>query len=70
VVEELEATVEVALKRAERLRQAVFKRAFEGRLVPQDAIGEPAQPSTESSTPVSSVSNDHETWLQQASFLD
>ncbi len=36
VVQELEQTVEVALKRAGRLRQAILKRAFEGRLVEQD----------------------------------
>ncbi len=38
----LEAQVEANLKRAERLRQAILKRAFEGRLVPQDPTNEPA----------------------------
>jgi len=42
VVAELEKQVEAALRRAGRLRQAVLKRAFEGRLVPQDPTDEPA----------------------------
>ncbi len=42
VVDELEAAVEANLKRAERLRQAILKRAFEGRLAPQDPNDEPA----------------------------
>ena len=43
VVAELEATVAANLARAGRLRQAVLKRAFEGRLVAQDAGDEPAE---------------------------
>jgi type I restriction enzyme S subunit len=42
VVAALEASVEAALARAGRLRQAVLKQAFEGRLVSQDPDDEPA----------------------------
>ena len=42
ILDRLEATIEQNLERAKHLRQAILKRAFEGRLVPQDPSDEPA----------------------------
>lgn len=42
VIDEMEKAVQQSLKQAERLRQSVLKRAFEGKLVPQEPSDEPA----------------------------
>ena len=43
VVDFIESQLEANLKRAARLRQSILKRAFEGKLVPQDPFDEPAE---------------------------
>jgi len=42
IIDSLEKTVNDNLKRVKVLRQATLKKAFEGRLVPQDPNDEPA----------------------------
>ena len=43
VADKVENLIEQSLNQAERLRQSILKRAFEGKLVPQDPTDEPAE---------------------------
>ena len=57
VIQTLEGVVSANLKRAERLRQSILKRAFEGKLVEQDPPDEPGEELLEMKTPAAKMTD-------------
>ena len=43
IVDKVEEIIESSLKKSKRLRQSILKKAFEGKLVPQNSKDEPAE---------------------------
>ena len=48
MADKLEQTIDESLQKAEALRQSILKKAFAGKLVPQDPIDEQAEKLLES----------------------